>query len=515
MPNAIEMGIDYSRFSRNHTIDRRGELPVVPLQSTSQHPQRINYAPRSMDALFDSMRFPQETERPLDRADARAWMRYLNTNWSQEGLREDWHTLNHLDDRSKIGFVMKNQMNMLGEEYDQEALHNFKTQTRRDLEGFKLEFLTDHNVYPRLYKRDPDDPSRLVDPFYGKGKDGKLIDIVDIVSEEERNGSVKQALAEAKEFLLSAPDGSMSIMTSPIGPTGFKDQDGRGIDYIDSYFFIKVKDKDEVMNYTIKTDFKLEQSRQAIQRLTGKELAEDAPLEEYVISLAKIRPGEHPIVNNVFDAIDLLQSVQPEHAFQDKKAGQRITWDKVKQDIERGEDLYNFDLENKNILDEFEAFFEGNIQSKLEIEQNTALAVLRMSELFFKNRKKGTPKEIILEPNILYAPEMFTADTISFGQALRDASKRRGCSGGGEGSGSTSLLSVNTLSPRLGASGVDQHGSLDFECPSCHQINTRESGVLLHACKHCKSTAVSCEPEPEARPEPKAKEKIAEYDLAA
>ncbi len=34
-------------------------------------------------------------------------------------------------------------------------------------------------------------------------------------------------------------------------------------------------------------------------------------------------------------------------------------------------------------------------------------------------------------------------------------------------------------------SGRDEFGSLEFECPHCHQTNTRERGKLMSNCQHC------------------------------
>lgn len=40
-------------------------------------------------------------------------------------------------------------------------------------------------------------------------------------------------------------------------------------------------------------------------------------------------------------------------------------------------------------------------------------------------------------------------------------------------------------------SGEDEYGSLQFECPHCHKINTRYPHVLLEKCLHCKEN-VKC-----------------------
>lgn len=42
------------------------------------------------------------------------------------------------------------------------------------------------------------------------------------------------------------------------------------------------------------------------------------------------------------------------------------------------------------------------------------------------------------------------------------------------------------------ASGEDDYGSRNFECPDCHQTNTRPYNVLLPECQHCHSKKVAC-----------------------
>lgn len=42
------------------------------------------------------------------------------------------------------------------------------------------------------------------------------------------------------------------------------------------------------------------------------------------------------------------------------------------------------------------------------------------------------------------------------------------------------------------ASGEDNYGKRTFDCPECHQTNTRPYNTLLPACQHCGSTKVAC-----------------------
>ena len=218
-------------FAPFHTYDGTQSLPL-----SRQFP----------DAVSGSSVIPS-IERPREGEGTAAWINYFDTYWQKEGLPPDWYNLKSQQSQKRVGFIMSRQMDLLKNLFDRESVLDWAQKTRRDLQGFKLEFLSDHIVYPRKYEivhsTNPSISTRIEDPMYGKAKDPryKHEDIEEIISEEERNGSVKRAIKEVKDFLSTAPVGAMTVMTSPLGPTGFKTDDGLGIDYPDSYFFVKVK----------------------------------------------------------------------------------------------------------------------------------------------------------------------------------------------------------------------------------------------------------------------------------
>ncbi|HUQ84750.1 MAG TPA: hypothetical protein VM077_00355 [Candidatus Limnocylindrales bacterium] len=401
----------------------------------------------------------EQAVRPSENAGTAAWNRYFDTHYRKEGLNSNWSELT-TPDKKHVGFVMKNQMALLENVRDIKSVRNWATKTRRDLEGFKHEFLSDSNVYPRLYVVNPDDPTRLEEPLYGKTKDGRSPDMTEITTDEERNGSVKKSLTQIKEFLLNSPEGSIAVMASPVGPTGFKDQDGRGIDYIDSYFFVMVKQNDSVMNYTVKTDFNLPQCREAVLKLTGKQIEKGAPLEEYVEAVATIKPGDNENINSVFDVIRVLEDIQPEHAFKDKKGNQQTrSWRNVYDDVVKGEELYNFESKTQAVIREFEEYANEGGHTKDDLQKAIAVAILRMSDQFFGS-KDAIGSEKILEKGVWH--NLKDKNYASFGERLEEASKIRGCSGGG---GGISFMSILNPGRRVGGGGG---GSKEgFNCPEC------------------------------------------------
>lgn len=418
----------------------------------------------------------KEPKRPSENAGTAAWVDYFDRNWAREGLPHDWYNLRTKNNK-QVGFVMKNQMNLLNDPTNQESLEDWTQKTTRDLEGFKLEFLSNHNVYPRAYRRNPFDPTRLEDPLYGKTKNGRFHDITEIISDEERKGSVKESLSEAKEFLLNSPEGSIAVMTSPLGPTGFVNQDGRGIDYKDTYFFVMVNFGDTVMNYTIKTDFKLPQVRGAIQELTGRALSPDAPLEEYVRSIAKIKPGTADGIQNVFDAVSIFEQIQPGHAFKDPEGNQETrSWQNVYDDIVAGEDLYEFDTRTTRRIDEFGKFARAGKHTAEDLQKGSAATILLMSDLFFaaSGKKAG---EVILEEGAMQ--ELRESAPESMGEILEKTAEIRGCSGGG---GSNDVF-FGSLIPRFTLPGGGGGGSREwFTCPKCPY---KADGPIGNMCPGC------------------------------
>jgi hypothetical protein len=460
-------------------MQRIEALGSLQLQRFSQQTARPLGFSDIASPLPDRINSSQEL-RPAKDAGTAAWIHYFDTNWKQEGLPSDWYNLK-TQSKKRVGFILNQQMDILKNPYDKDALSDWITKTKRDLEGFKLEFLSDNVVYPRKYVRNPLDQTRLEDPLYGKAKDGSnYAKITELVSDQERNGAVKSSVENMQEFFATAPDGAIAIMTSPLGPSGFKTEDGLAIDYPDSYFFIMQKSGNTVMNYTVKTDLRLQHCRQVIAQLTGKNLPENASLETYVQTLAFINPGEHARIRTIDDVITIMENVQPEHAFIDKQNAKITKWEDVRDQIRRGEDLYNFGNETAEIIDEYVEYAQEGIHTKAELHKAISVTILRLGELFFGKELPAHSGPVTLTPNVW----QFVDQKGLFGAILERTAERRGCSGGGSVFGGS--IAINSLVPRTGVpeSAEDQYGPLEFKCTKGHR-NTRPRGQLISHCAIC------------------------------
>lgn len=436
----------------------KGNISYLPIRDSypTNMPQGENAAVVSIEQARLKI---EQAARPDENAGLEEWVRYFDRHGvKKEGLPADWWNLTTKDKR-QVGFVTKNQIRVLRDPNNKTEILDWVQKTGRDLEGFKLEFLSKHNVYPRRYVWNESDPTRLEDSFYGRNADGQHPDIVEITSDEERNGSAKESIRQARDFLKDSPIGSMVVVSSPLGPTGFVEQDGRGRDYIDSYFMIFVNQGDTVMNYTIKTDFKLPQMRDAILRLTGKSLEKGAGLEDYVRSVAKIKPGTSDGPQNIFDVVNILEDIQPSHAFRDRDGKQDTrTWEHVYEDIVQGERLYNFDNRTKKIISDFSKYSKRGVRPILDLQKGTAATILRMADEYFRLDHKKI-KEVVLEEGKLYKPKADNYDSMD--EVLKKTADIRGCSGGGSG---RSII-FRGLFPRFTSGGSEENGG--FSCPEC------------------------------------------------
>ena len=194
---------------------------------------------------------------------------YLSDNAEFEGLPHNWYEF------PGIGFSMQTQMDLYRNSNSERS--KWISQTKRDILGFALEYLSDKLVYPYKYylEKSADGNNRLVDPLYGNK------DILDTVKLEERDGAVKDAVGEIKSFFLDqeTPNGSLAVMTSLMGKTGLTTDNGKPISYQDSYFFIFQKNHDSIKGFTIKTDFSVQEGIKVINRLPGKKLQESVFLK--------------------------------------------------------------------------------------------------------------------------------------------------------------------------------------------------------------------------------------------
>ncbi len=262
-----------------------------------------------------------------------------------------------------------------------------------------------------------------------------------------------------KKFFLSdeTPDGSLAVMTSPLGDTGLRTDKGQKIEfYPDSHFFVMVKQGETVTNYTIKTNFSITECQEAIYQLTGKRLSPTAPLEEYVSTIATIKPGQDRTIRSVTDVVRVLETIRPSHAYENEKKKKKFEWNEIYQDIVQADKLYNFDAKTQQVLSDFEDYCDKKPRTKHELQKAMARTILLMSDLYYKEEDGGVKE---LKPNAWASVE---PQARSFGQVLEKVSQEKGCQGGG---GQTTTISTLSGDRKVVVGGLS--GKEWFKCPEC------------------------------------------------
>lgn len=434
-------------------------------------------------------------ERQVSQATLGSYIAHFDANWNTEGLPQDWYKF------KGIGFNMESQMNLL-QATDENSKKLFEQQTRMDMLGFALEYLSGGLVYTFKYHvaSKPDGTRALFDEVYKKF-------MMDTASREERGGTVVDAMEKEQEFFLNenTPNGAMTVRISPKGPSGIKDSEGNYIDYPDSYIFISQKKKDSekgmtVEGTTIKTDFNLIECREVIKRLTGKDLPYGASLQDFNQVLQRIIPSDRrDSLQSPADVIGLLQSVRDNNnAFKDQ------AWDEVYNDIGRREDLYTFNKNTQDAMRDFTEYVSAlNISdmylydARLELKKATAATLLRISKHFMDEKRakylQASEKNYFVEKKNTLIPQM-ALQGMNYGEVFSEVKKIEGCAGGGASQNeSTSIFSQVNRSGRK--TGNKEDKSSWFTCPKCESAFQPPVGDSCPGCHYSKNDFIKEHPE--------------------
>lgn len=397
-------------------------------------------------------------------------IKHFDQNWKQEGLPRDWYNF------GKAGFSMNSQMNLL-EGLDSSGVDTWKERTEQDMRGFTLEYLERELVHPAFYRKSEtaDGKVSLIDKKYDRG-------LTEMVDPRERNGSVKDTLGKIEEFIGNG--GKAVVMTSPDGWTGLETDREIPIVYPDAWLFSFIDMGDRVVNFGIKTDFSLEDCRNAIVKLTGQDLEKGASVEDYVRAIAKINPDQG--ISSPADLVRVLREIRPgPYVFQDR------TWDEVAERVGRLEELFSLDAQAEEIISDFRDF-KGN--TKFDYQKALAASLLRLSKLHVE-KKIAKGHEYTKSGNVIY-PVMFQAQEQimgTYGNALNEVEKLKGCAGGGDEAESvTSIVNRLGMAVSFGdgsAFGLeeDKYGKRSFNCPTCKKVNIRPKDKLIEKCLHCEA----------------------------
>lgn len=391
-------------------------------------------------------------------------IKYFRANWRKEGLPYNWADL------PGTGFMVNKQLNLLKLDYlaEKENKEKWLIQTNRDIRGFILEYLAEGLVFPINYQIDSN--GHLVDKNYGNKR------VIDTISEKERGGSVKKAVAEKLEpFLINSQDGSIAVMDSPSGWSGLREEDGRPITYPDSQTYIFQKKGNEIVGFTIRTDFNKREHREIIRRLTGENLPENASIEDYIrrgIALVDARRDTN--LKEIKDVVRLMQDTRRD-IYESFLAYKDRLWNEIYEDLERGNELWHYDEITKKMVQEFEVYILNNRLNRQETKEALAVTILRIAK-FLRKDVKGLNAERVIYPTPARGYDHQAIPQASYGAILTEVQKLPGCAGGG--SSSTSL--IQSITSRFGNSNSFEKSS--GSCEDCDK-NTADNHYHCPKCK--------------------------------
>ncbi len=475
-----------TRPARESSVVHRADEAILRIDSvlgSMQSPrtfrksaQAISIYEESHKKLHEQAKLKLSFESPT-----KDYVDFLNTFYKEEGLPQDWQSLQY--GNIQVGFSMEGQMNLLKGD-DPESRRVWAKQTRQDLQGFVIEYLSPYIVYPWHHqkKENPDGSANLVDARYGGKK------MVDTVSKSERGGTVKQVIEAIDRAVVNkkVSDGSIFVQWSPMdeSPTGLVQDNGAPIVYRDTHLIVSQVKDDKLDGITIKTDLTQAECREMIRILTGRVIPVGAPIEDYIKAVALIDPTKGRI-SSMKDVVSVAADVRAALSFGSKSAYKDKSWDAVYEQIELGDKLYDFDEKMQRILEKFENGVLFDTPSAEELPEYIAATILRVSqearsaEQEYKDVSAGTKGINIAAPNF---------DRTKLRHVLEYVAMKPGCAGGGA---VTAVRGMNEVS-RVIDLAVGSSGSScpEIRCGGCSwKADEQEASAVqsgsLKSCPKC------------------------------
>lgn len=441
-------------------------------------------------------RYRDAKERLSYTSRTREYINFFNNFHSEEGLPEDWQNLQYGD--MQVGFSIKGQMDLLKDDTP-ESRGIWASQTRRDMQGFIIEYLSPYNVYPWLQEKREnfDGTANLVDARYG----GKRM--VDTVSDKERGGSVKSVLEVIDQAVVSGkvPDGSMFMQISPQdeSPTGLVQDNGEQVIYKDTHLIFSQVRGNKLEGFTVKTDFTKAECRELIKRVSGKIIPVDAPIEDYIRAVVYIDPRVSNL-RSVDDLVGVAADVRSDLSFGSKNAYKDKSWKYVLEQIREGEKLYEWTDTAQSILQQSEQDIIRDNPTKEELLDYIAATILRISQAVQIDQKQLVQAAVERGTQHLFNYRV----PPNFGEVLKITAAIQGCAGGGKVTSVGGAFGVNRA-PTVGGTSAESCPKISCPCgweASESEVASIQAGILTR-CPECKS------PPGKGVPAPKNKEDAA------
>ncbi len=295
------------------------------------------------------------------------------------------------------GFNVQSEVQMLSRGLKEGRLDQAISDARGDLIGFKFEYLAQQSILPNpveiaLSK----DRKRLVSAISNNP-------LPDMITRDERQGAVQDAMDTIEKFLIDAPNESMAIMTSAPGKSGLRDGNGRDIIYTDSQTYMFRKNADgSLESYTMVTSMSLNENRHLLGKLrylSGQTSLNERQNSQTDYDYASDLVRNVALIEGDKAALDFKDiAIMAEHTRAEiggtkvsriiKNGGgvQSKYFSEIYRDLDRRDQLMHIDSKLENLIQSFEQFVRDNLNSLDDpnkshlIEKRLAITILEMMQ---------------------------------------------------------------------------------------------------------------------------------------
>ncbi len=344
------------------------------------------------------------------------------------------------------GFDVKGQVDKLKAANDFES---WLSQTKEDMIGYWAEYLARFPVLPINIKFEN---GKIIAPKYADSL------WINTVSDKERNGAVKESIEKIENFLLDSPSGSMAILTSPPGWSGFE-REGNTIVYPETQTYLfRIDENGNLDAVTIITDMSLMQNEKLLE--VFELYINKNPLEREQIEDITRNPIFLKATNNKkYSHKEIVREIA--NVKGTNFARGKITFEDILELLKDRKEIQECDQEVEQKINEFLEKAKNSPVNYEYLEYLLGKTILEIGYISNRISNKQTSRH-----------------KIDYKQELKFQQTQAGCNGGGI---------INTS---LGPRKIDEKRILCCECPFCHKkVEAEIYDGKIH-CPKCKKEAV-------------------------
>ena len=407
----------------------------------------------------------------------------------------------------KVGFNIPSEGVRLIRDYNRyldegksvsEAWADTVSELELEVRSFVVEYIQTGTVLPHKHR---------IGVYQGRermiGSNG--IPVVEGIIESERKRAVLKSSEDVEETMIKKVQGSVSVVNSPVGPTGLMTQDGKPITYFDNQTMVFwINERGNLNGLTLATDLTEAQSRQlSIDLGVDKDkLIGNTQLDrvsnivgnpaQLSFPSSAINPTEY-----VLDKILAIRGATPFRLVQADGSVEYRSVEQTTENIRQASGLLSFNKEIEGYLENLRSFALsredqlGDFKIQKEIMKKIRETILKVTLNYLKENKPEMFLNKVNTANFDDSPYIVFTNSPSEEEiaiAMAFLQTRGGCAGGGSRSRGWNFgQRVINGSESLNLAGEDEYGSLEFPCPKCNRVNIRPRGQLIKNCQHCKA----------------------------